>query len=58
MTNAVESAVAKERLWNFAEDEPPERIVLQIYADSKKYPFTVKKRGIAFYGIKCTLITA
>ncbi|XP_032884100.1 protein odr-4 homolog isoform X1 [Amblyraja radiata] len=36
LTNAVESAVAKERLWNFAEDEPPERIVLQVYADSKK----------------------
>ncbi|XP_078263698.1 protein odr-4 homolog [Rhinoraja longicauda] len=36
LTNAVEAAVAQERLWNFAEDEPPERIVLQIYADSKK----------------------
>ncbi|XP_072130057.1 protein odr-4 homolog isoform X1 [Mobula birostris] len=36
LTNAVETAVAKERLWNFSEEEPPERIVLQIYADSKK----------------------
>ncbi|XP_051866683.1 protein odr-4 homolog [Pristis pectinata] len=36
LTSAVETAVAKERLWNFSEEEPPERIVLQIYADSKK----------------------
>ncbi|XP_059840437.1 protein odr-4 homolog [Hypanus sabinus] len=36
LTKAVETAVAKERLWNFSEEEPPERIVLQIYADSKK----------------------
>ncbi|XP_069794332.1 protein odr-4 homolog isoform X2 [Narcine bancroftii] len=35
LISAVETAVAKERLWNFSEEQP-ERIVLQIYADSKK----------------------
>ncbi|XP_067893482.1 protein odr-4 homolog [Heterodontus francisci] len=36
LATAVEAAVAKERLWSFTEEEPPERVVLQVYADSKK----------------------
>ncbi|XP_038650516.1 protein odr-4 homolog isoform X4 [Scyliorhinus canicula] len=36
LATAVEAAVAKERLWNFTEDETAERVVLQVYADSKK----------------------
>uniref|UniRef100_UPI00398F70CC protein odr-4 homolog n=1 Tax=Pristiophorus japonicus TaxID=55135 RepID=UPI00398F70CC len=36
LATAVETAVAKERLWSFSEEELPERVVLQVYADSKK----------------------
>ncbi|XP_072430059.1 protein odr-4 homolog isoform X1 [Chiloscyllium punctatum] len=36
LATAVEAAAAKERLWSFTEEEPAERVVLQVYADSKK----------------------
>ncbi|XP_041064747.1 protein odr-4 homolog isoform X3 [Carcharodon carcharias] len=36
LATAVEAAVTKERLWSFTEEEPAERVVLQVYADSKK----------------------
>ncbi|XP_078074469.1 protein odr-4 homolog isoform X1 [Mustelus asterias] len=36
LASGVETVVAKERLWNFTEEETAERVVLQVYADSKK----------------------